>query len=124
MASMVTAVEWASGVSKFFAVPTVPALTLICTLFVLVYAFLELSASFIQPAKHFPRTAWLWSSSRPKVDVPLIKVNDAGDYAEALGRGARKVRGFAFIIMLQSSIDDRGSIRAGRSASLTPPTNG
>jgi len=52
--------------------------------------FLE---TFLKRPKHFPKEPW-WKSllaKRARADVPVIEVDEGGDYREALARGSKLV---------------------------------
>ncbi|KAF7513037.1 hypothetical protein GJ744_011303 [Endocarpon pusillum] len=42
------------------------------------------------PPSHFPKRRWFEQWRRPKVDVPLIEINEDGDYREALERAYKQ----------------------------------
>ena len=92
MALPLTFVKWDIVTSKSFVLPSAITIVFVSVLFALFHTlFLDLSASFIEPGSHFPKQEWFATFSKPTVNVPLVEINDIGDYAEALARGTKEV---------------------------------
>lgn len=55
------------------------------------YLYHQLSQTFNKRPSHFVARSWFDSWSQPKVNAPLVEVNN-NDYREALARGSAQVR--------------------------------
>ena len=67
-------------------------LTLSSLLFAFLYTlFLDFDGSYVKAPKHFPYRGWFVKFPKPKVNAPLVELNEHGDYREALERGSRLV---------------------------------
>ena len=52
--------------------------------------FQDFAKAFVKPPSHFPKRRWFDFSSPPKVDVPLVELDESGDYRRLLERGAKQ----------------------------------
>jgi hypothetical protein len=55
-----------------------------------IYFYHQLSETFNKRPSHFVSRSWFDSLSQPKVDIPLVEVEN-DDYREALARGSATV---------------------------------
>src|SRR4051794_2876571 len=70
----------------------VGGIALLCILVAAANAILvDFLETFLKRPRHFPKEPWWKSllSKKPRADVPVVEVEENGDYREALARGAK-----------------------------------
>ena len=66
--------------------------TLLSLLIAFLYTlFLDFDRSYVKAPKHFPYRGWFVKFQKPKINAPLVELNEHGDYREALERGSKLV---------------------------------